>query len=102
MNDKKEYLKKHLLQQKKINRLDNMLRLGLITAEQHKTEIENCKIIRQEIEKRIAQTDGNILSEILFLKYACGKSLEEISYIINYSLRHTERLHKKALEKFKI
>lgn len=102
MNDKKEYLKKHLLQQKKINRLNDMLKLGLISNAEHKSEIKKCETIRQEIEDKITLTDGDILSEILFLKYACGKNLSEISYIINYSLRHTERLHKKALEKFNL
>ena len=29
-----------------------------------------------------------------------GKTLEEISLILNYSKRHIERLHIKALEKF--
>ena len=49
----------------------------------------------------IDAVDGGILSEILSQKYICGRSLEEIGYLINYSKRQTERLHIKALLKFK-
>ena len=45
-------------------------------------------------------TDGGVLSEILYLKYVLGKTLSEIGFIINYSQRQTERLHRMALEKF--
>ena len=64
-------------------------------------EIKKCEQIRNEIERKINGVSDPLLKEVLFLKYTCGKNLLEISYIINYSLRHTERLHKTALSKFK-
>ena len=62
----------------------------------------NKKGKRAEIERKIKEVDGGVLSELLYLKYVCGKPLLEISFILNYSVRHTERLHKKALEKLKL
>lgn len=99
---KKEYLRQYLLQQKKINLLNNMIAANPKNKHKYRLQIKKCEKIRQEIEQKISAVDDELLREILFLKYACGKNLMEISYIINYSLRHTERLHVKALEKFKI
>ena len=64
-------------------------------------EIEKCKALRIKIENEISAMDDELLKEVLFLKYVCGKNLEEVSYFINYSKRQTERFHKAALEKFK-
>ena len=102
MQTKKEYLKQYLFQQKKINRLNEMIILAPEKKNEYFSQINKCEDLRREIEEKITAVDNGILSEVLFLKYACGKNLLEISYIINYSLRQTERIHKKALEKFEI
>ncbi len=99
--NKKEYLRQYLLQQKRINRLNCMIKLNPENKEKYVSEIKKSERIRREIETKISCVDDDVLREVLFLKYTCGKSLMEISYIINYSRRHTERLHIKALEKFK-
>lgn len=100
--NKKEYLRQYLLQQKRINRLNYMITLNPENQKKYLSQIKKSERIRKEIEAKISAVDDDILREVLFLKYTCGKSLMEISYIINYSRRHTERLHVKALEKFKI
>lgn len=69
---------------------------------EYNKKIKDCKTLRDEIEEKIKTVDGGILSEILFNKYILGKTLEEISFILNYSKRQIERLHIKALEKFKL
>ncbi|MBE6780414.1 MAG: hypothetical protein E7545_05490 [Ruminococcaceae bacterium] len=99
---KKDYLSQYLLQQKKINRLNCMIKLNPENRKKYIQAIKKSEGIRREIEAKISAVDDDVLREILFLKYTCGKSLMEISYIINYSRRHTERLHIKALEKFKL
>ncbi len=101
MQNKKEYLKLYLLQQQKINRLTQMTVLNPESKEKYLSEIEKCRKIRQNIEDDISLMQNDVLKEILFLKYVFGKNLDEVSYLINYSKRHTERLHKKALEEFK-
>ena len=63
-------------------------------------KILKAKALRKDIELKISKVGDETLCELLFQKYVFGKTLEEISYIINYSKRHTERLHIKALEKF--
>ena len=55
-----------------------------------------CKVLEAKIE---ALPDDN-LREVLYNKYILGQTLEEISFTLNYSKRHIERLHVKALEKF--
>ncbi len=102
MKTKKDYLKQYLLQQKKINRLHEMILINCKNKKEYEKQIKQCEVLRDEIEEKINAVDGGILSEVLFLKYACGKNLLEVSYIINYSLRQTERFHKNALEKFVI
>lgn len=98
---KKQYLQQYLMQQKKINRLYAMLENTDQNPSQILSKIKRCEELRFEIERQINKVSDPLLKEVLFLKYTCGKSLLEISYIINYSLRHTERLHKTALSKFK-
>ncbi len=102
MKSKKQYLNSYLLQQSKINRLKQMIVINPDLKDNYKKQIENSKALRYEIERKISKVDNGLLSEILFEKYILGRTLEEISFIINYSKRQTERLHIKALEKFKM
>ena len=70
--------------------------------EMYKELVNDAVKTRSDIERKIKAVDDELLSELLFQKYVFGQTLEQISYILNYSKRHTERLHRKALEKFKM
>lgn len=102
MNEKKKYLSLYMLQHARIERLGGMLEAGTGNQAECLAGIRKANELRNEIERKIKEVDGGVLSELLFLKYVCGKPLLEISFILNYSVRHTERLHKKALEKLKL
>ena len=97
--DKKQYLNRYLLQQSKIERLIDMIKVNPKSKELYIQEIENAKRTRKEIEEKISAMEDELLSELLFQKYVLGHTLEDVGYIINYSKRQTERLHRKALEK---
>ncbi len=99
---KKEYLSTYLLQETKISRLKTMIKINPELEKQYKKEIDQAIKLRQEIEQKILAVDGGILSEVLFQKYVFGKTLEDISYTLNYSSRHIERLHIKALDEFQL
>ena len=99
---KKEYLSAYLLQETKISRLKTMIKINPELEKQYKKEIDQAIKLRQEIEQKILAVDGGILSEVLFQKYVFGKTLEDISYTLNYSSRHIERLHIKALDEFQL
>ena len=98
--DKKDYLNTYPLQNQKIYRLTRMIEKDPSRLSKYEEEIGKCERKKAEIEARIETTDGGILSELLYLKYVCGKTLEEIAPILHYSERHTERLHRKALKLF--
>ena len=102
MKNKKRFLKAYLLQQSKINRLYDMREKDPLNQAEYTAQIKECQRLRCQIEEKIYSLDDDILSEILFQKYVCGKTLEEISFVINYSKRHTERLHIKALKTLEI
>lgn len=99
---KKQYLSLYLLQESKINRLKQMSLINPEEKQKYQLEITKSLSLRNEIEFKIRSVDNNILSELLFQKYILGKTLEEISYILNYSKRHIERLHIEALKKFEL
>lgn len=99
---KKEYLNQYLLQEAKISRLKTMSKINPELKEQYGEEIKSALALREKIESEISAVDGSILSEVLFQKYVFGKTLEDISYTLNYSQRHIERLHVRALEEFKL
>ena len=91
-----------MLQHARIERLVGMLETGTGNQAECLAGIRKANELRNEIERKIKEVDGGVLSELLYLKYVCGKPLLEISFILNYSVRHTERLHKKALEKLEL
>ncbi len=99
---KKEYLSQYLLQETKINRIRTMINVNPELKETYETELNKALSLRVKIEKQINAVDGGILSELLCQKYIFGKTLEDISVILNYSTRHIERLHIKALDRFEI
>lgn len=96
--NKKEYLSKYLIQESKINRLKQMKRTNENFKFRYDNEIKKSLALRNEIEEKIDEVKNDVLREILYNKYILGKTLEEISYIVNYSKRHVERLHIKALD----
>ncbi len=99
---KKKYLNSYLLQQPKIDRLNQMIILHPNLKSKYKKEISKAETLRKDIEIKISRVDGEILSEVLFQKYILGRTLEEVGLAINYSKRQTERMHATALEKFKM
>ncbi len=102
LKEKKKFLNHYLLQEAKINRLYEMIRINPIRKEEYESKIKRCKELRLEIEEKINNVDDELLCELLFEKYILGKTLEDISVILNYSKRHIERLHIRALEKFEM
>lgn len=102
MTDKKQYLKKYLLNQKKIERLNEMLIINPRSRARYLRQIESCEKQCENIEAKINEIDDELLREILFLRYICGKNIKEISEQISYSQRHTERMHTQAVEKIAV
>ncbi len=98
--EKKQYLSSYLLQESKINRLLRMIEKNPKKEKLYQADIEKACKIRTQIEEKIRALDDETLSELLFQKYVFGHNLEEVGCLINYSKRQTERLHRKALEKF--
>ena len=100
--EKKQYLKQYMLQQAKMERLKEMCRLYPEKKVEYENQITAAIKLRKDIESSINNLQEPLLCELLYQKYILGKTLEELSLILNYSLRHTERLHKTAIEKIKI
>lgn len=98
--EKKEYLSSYLLQETKINRIRNMTNVNPELKVHYDNALKEALELRLKIEKQISEVDGGILSELLYQKYIFGKTLEDISLILNYSTRHIERMHIKALDMF--
>lgn len=96
--DKKKILNNYLLQETKISRLNNMSLLNPEREIYFSKKISDAENFRETTEKCIKAISDTVLSEILFQKYILGKTLEQISFTLNYSKRHIERLHIKALE----
>ncbi len=102
MTDKKQYLKKYLLNQKRIERLNELIIINPRGKARYLNQISDCEKRCEEIEAKINELDDELLREILFLKYIGGENLKEISKKISYSQRHTERMHTQAIEKIVI
>ena len=102
LNEKIEYLKTYRTSTAKIKRVRQMMEDCPEYRDRYSAMLKSAQNTRIKLEDEIDSVDGGILSEILSQKYICGKSLEEVGYCVNYSKRQVERLHLKALEKFKI
>lgn len=99
---KKGYLRQYRVLQTKIERLEEMAEKSPERREHYLAKRNDCRRLRNTIEFNIDLVDGGILSEILFQKYVCGKSFEQISLEIHYSKRQVERLHLAALDRLSI
>ena len=99
---KKLYLKQYLFIKARITRFEMLEHIEPEMKELYEKQILKAESLRSEIEEKINDMDDGLLAEILFQKYILGTTLENIAVILNYSKRHIERLHIKALENFKI
>ncbi len=99
---KKEILELYLIQQIKIHRLREQMKVNPRAVFRYRKKIRQAEQLRRKIEARIDAVDGGVLSEILSQIFLCGRSIEETAIILNYSKRHTERLYVRALEKINI
>lgn len=88
--------------QKRITRLNEMIISNPKNKDNYLAQIKECEILKNEIEGKILKVEDELLREVLYLKYTCDKSLSQVSDIISYSHRHTERLHISALEQFEL
>lgn len=102
LDRKKKFLRKYRVLQTKIERFEEMAEKNPERREYYMGRRDNCRRMRNGIEFRIDMVDDGVLSEILFQKYICGKSFEQISYALHYSKRQVERLHLKALGKLTV
>lgn len=102
MDYKKEILELYLIQQAKIDRLRDQMKINPKTVRRYRRKIRDAEKLRRRIEDAIDRIDGGILSEVLSQRFLCGKSLEQIALTLNYSKRHIERLYIRAMEKFDI
>ncbi len=100
VGEKREFLKKYRVLITKIQRIGEMLETATDRKEKYINDMNIAKGIRDKIEDMIEKVDGGILSEVLFQKYICGKSIEATALSMNYSKRQIERLHLRALQKF--
>lgn len=102
MQAKKDYLKQYLIQGAIIRDAQEMLNINKVNSELYRETITNAEQLRINIENSINSVGDCLLREILIEKYILGKTLEQIAFNLNYSVRQIERLHKKAIEKFAI
>ena len=100
--EKVMFLKKYRVLSAKTERLNEMKIMYPDNARRYDDEIRRTFTNMEKTEDSIRNVDDGLLSEILFQKYLCGKSLETISYALNYSKRQIERLHIVALDRLEI
>ena len=99
---KVRFLKNYRVLSVKIERLNEMKIMYPENSERYNREIALALDAMRKTENTIKAVDDGILSEILFQKYLCGKSLETVSYALNYCKRQIERLHIVALDRLVI
>lgn len=99
VGEKREFLRQYRVLTTKIKRIGEKLETATDRKEKYIKDINTARGIRDRIEDMIERVDGGILSEVLFQKYVCGKSIEATALTLNYSKRQIERLHLKALQK---
>lgn len=99
MQAKKDYLKQYLIQAVIIRDANEMLNTNHINKTKCLETIKKAHKLQESIEEAINLVDDSLLRELLTEKYILGKTLEQIAFNLNYSVRQIERLHKKAIEK---
>lgn len=102
MQEKKDYLKQYLIQSAIIRDYNEILHLNDRNRKQYLEKIEKANTLREHIENSINNVEDTLLRELLIEKYILGKTLEQIAFNLNYSVRQIERLHKKAIEKITV
>ena len=102
LDEKRAYLSLYPLQQIKIERLRSLMFKNPDRRDTYNATLHRAERLRNEIEDAIDAVDNGLLTEILSQKYLCGKSLEDIANMLNYSKRQIERLHIIALEQLQL
>ncbi len=102
MQEKKDYLKQYLIQSAIMRDYNEILHLNDRNRKQYLEKIEKANTLREHIENSINNVEDTLLRELLIEKYILGKTLEQIAFNLNYSVRQIERLHKKAIEKITV
>lgn len=98
MDTKKTYLNNYRLQEDIIRSLKRVCTENPTKSDICAVKIQECENIRIQIAEKISAVDDPRLQVLLYEKYINGHTLEEIALILNYSKRHTERLHIAALK----
>ncbi len=101
LEEKKKYLKNYQVVATALKRTERQIMLYGKREEILKEQKEYVATL-SKIKEEISLLDEPLLREILIQKYLCGLTLNKISGNLNYSIRQTTRLHKKALELFTI
>ncbi len=100
-DEKKEYLNSYILRRRRIARLLEQQQAEPLLPAKFIKEIAEEEDALSKTEAAVKAVDGAVLSEVLAEKYLCGKTIEQTAHSLNYSVRHTSRLHQKALEMFR-
>lgn len=79
----------------------SMVKLDELLSKIEKKKLEMLNI-RMDIENRIADMQDGLQGRVLYLRYICLMSWEDICVEIKYSWRQTHYLHSKALSNLKI
>ena len=80
---------------------DYMVRIDSMIQER-KNEIRKRMLLFDEISKKIKSLKNQNEDDVMFYKYIRRKNFAEIAEKMNYSERHTRRIHNKALEHLSI
>lgn len=85
-----------------VSNIDNMMDINLIQQEEITNKIRDTRNKIDEIEQEVSEYIERLEPKeqvLIRLHYIEGETLEYICGVIQYSFRHTFRIHKKALEK---
>ncbi len=94
----KEYLAGYLLNMARAQQLKRKLEAYVMSAPSIKREIDVCIKNSGEVEEIIYSCENILQREVAVRKYIYGQSLEKIAEELNYSARHIQRIHNKAVE----
>lgn len=80
-------------------KMDNQIIILLEYEDKLHNKLIDLKNIKQEIENMIENIEETVERMILRYRYIDGMNFENICTKMNYTWRHTHRLHSKALQK---
>ena len=94
----KKYLAGYLVNMARVQLLKRKLEAYTMSAPSIKREIDICIKNSGEIEEIVNSCKDILAREVAVRKYIYGQSLEKIAEELNYSARHIQRIHNKAVE----